>query len=136
MENVWLTYAKQLQAIAGSGLHFTESAYDQERYEEVPRIANEMLSITVDTPIQRIKDLVSNFAKGYATPRVDVRAAVIEDGKISPRRGCFPRISRPRSFELDQQKRRLSLIDGVSQSKAHNNRLVWMALRATEQPWL
>lgn len=82
MESIWLTYAKQLQAIAGSGLHFTKDHHDRERYEEIARIANEMLSAIGDTPIHRIRELVSDFAKGYATPRVDVRAAVLDQGKV------------------------------------------------------
>jgi NUDIX domain len=33
-------------------------------------------------PIKRIEGLLSDFAKGYATPKIDVRGAVIEDGKV------------------------------------------------------
>lgn len=82
MESAWLTYAKRLQAIASTGLHFARDEHDRERYEDVARIANEMLSRLGDTPVSRIRKLVSDFAQGYATPRVDVRAAVIRDDRI------------------------------------------------------
>lgn len=82
MEDKWLTWAKQLQAIASTGLHFSPGDYDRERYEQIAQIANSMLSVMGDVPIQKIESLASDFAKGYATPRVDVRGAVIEEGKV------------------------------------------------------
>lgn len=82
MEDDWLRFAKRLQAIGSTGLFFTRDAHDRERYEEIANIANQMLSLIGDTPIARIQSLVSDFAKGYATPKVDVRGAVIRDGRI------------------------------------------------------
>ena len=41
-----------------------------------------MLSELGDVPIEKIIRLVSDFSKGYATPKVDVRAAVIESDAI------------------------------------------------------
>src|SRR5688500_10577513 len=54
MEPQWLTYGKQLQAIASTGLHFARDQFDRERYEEVARIANEMLAELGNVPIERI----------------------------------------------------------------------------------
>jgi len=82
MENQWLAYAKRLQAIASTGLHYTKDEFDRERYREIGEIANGMLAELGNVPIGRIQGLVSEFAKGYATPKVDVRGALIEDGKI------------------------------------------------------
>jgi len=82
MENQWLTYAKRLQAIASGGLHFTESEFDRERYREIADIANHMLAALGDVPVERITGLVSDFAQGFMTPKVDVRGAVIEQGRI------------------------------------------------------
>lgn len=82
MEQTWLTWAKQLQAIASTGVHFSTDPYDRERYQEVARIAHQMLSTLGDVPIEKITSLVSDFAEGYATPRIDVRGAVIQDDKI------------------------------------------------------
>lgn len=82
METSWLTYAKRLQAIASTGLHFCEDEFDRERYQEIAEIANTMLAEIGTVPIERISGLVSDFAKGYATPKVDVRGAVIERDAI------------------------------------------------------
>lgn len=82
MEPVWLTRAKRLQSIASTGLGFSADEYDRERYREVAEIANEMLAEIGAVPIERIAGLVSDFAQGYATPKVDVRGAVIERDRI------------------------------------------------------
>ena len=82
MEDQWLTWAKRLQGIASTGLFFSEQPYDRERYQEVANIANEMLAALGNVPVSRIESLVSDFAKGYATPKIDVRGAIIEDEKI------------------------------------------------------
>lgn len=82
METIWLAYAKRLQAIASTGLHFGSDEFDKERYAEVGEIANAMLAEIGQVPIERISGLVSDFAKGYATPKVDVRGAVIESDAI------------------------------------------------------
>jgi ADP-ribose pyrophosphatase YjhB (NUDIX family) len=82
MEPRWLSHAKRLQAIATTGLHYTRDPFDRERFDEVAAIAHEMLAMLGDVPIERIEDLVSDFSRGYATPRVDVRGAIIEDDEI------------------------------------------------------
>ncbi len=82
MESQWLTWAKQLQAIASTGLFFGNDPYDVERYEQISEIANGMLSLLADTPVAKIESLISDFAQGYATPRVDVRGAVLRDDKV------------------------------------------------------
>jgi ADP-ribose pyrophosphatase YjhB (NUDIX family) len=82
MEAQWLTRAKRLQAIASTGLHYAKDDFDQQRYHEIAEIAQEMLADLGNVPIERIRALVSDFAKGYATPKIDVRGALIEDGKI------------------------------------------------------
>src|SRR3546814_12093751 len=48
----------------------------------IATIANEMLSALGNVPIERISDLVPDFARGYATPKVDVRGALVEEDMI------------------------------------------------------
>lgn len=71
-----------MQAIASTGLFFGESDFDKERYEEIAGIANNMLGDLGNRPINEIASLFPDFASGYATPKVDVRAAVIRDSSI------------------------------------------------------
>ena len=82
VEPVWITYAKRLQAIASTGLHFCKDEFDRERYTEIAGIASAMLADIGSVPIEKINGLVSDFAQGYATPKIDVRGAVIEDGMV------------------------------------------------------
>lgn len=82
MEPQWLAYGKRLQAVASTGLHFTRDPFDREQYDEIASIANEMLATLGNVPIERIEGLVSDFARGYATPRVDVRGAIVEGDTI------------------------------------------------------
>jgi len=82
METQWLTYAKRLQAISSTGLHYCHDEFDRERYAEIADMANEMLAMLGNVPLARIEGLVSDFARGYATPKVDVRGAVVENNSI------------------------------------------------------
>ncbi|MGC5702095.1 NUDIX hydrolase [Pseudomonas sp. NFXW11] len=82
MESRWLTHAKRLQAIASTGLHFCRDEHDRERYQEIADIAHQMLAQLGDVPLERITDLVSDFAQRYSTPMVEVRGALIEDERI------------------------------------------------------
>ncbi|MES2344198.1 MAG: NUDIX hydrolase [Pseudomonadota bacterium] len=77
----WLVWARELQALAQTSLHYTQSEYDKERYERVREIAVAMMAAGSDAAPNLILDLFARQA-GYATPKVDVRAAIIRDGKI------------------------------------------------------
>lgn len=77
----WLSWAKDLQALAQTGLHFSENTYDRGRYETIQRIAAEIMAEHSSLPPQAIVDLFSRDS-GYATPKVDVRAAAFQDGRL------------------------------------------------------
>ena len=75
-----LDWARRLQAIAQSGVAYGEpTEYDRERYEQVRRIAAEMLATDGD-----VATLDGQFAKeeGHATPKLDLRGAVFRGDKI------------------------------------------------------
>lgn len=81
MEAVWLTWAKELQAIAQAGLTYSKDKYDIERFEMIRDISVEMMAEQATMDKTKIKDLFANET-GYATPKVDVRAVVFKDNKI------------------------------------------------------
>jgi ADP-ribose pyrophosphatase YjhB (NUDIX family) len=68
-----LEWARELQAIAQSGLAWSPREYDRERFEQVRRVAAEMLADGGDAA-----GLEAVFAAedGHATPKLDVRGAV------------------------------------------------------------
>ena len=82
MEDFWLALAKRLQSIASTGMHYSRAEFDKERYAEVASIANDMLASLGNVPVARIEGLVPDFATGYATPKVEVRGAVIRDERV------------------------------------------------------
>jgi ADP-ribose pyrophosphatase YjhB (NUDIX family) len=77
----WIRWAREIQAIAQTGLHFSDSVYDRERYERLRDIAVEMFANGSDATKSSIR---ASFAAqtGYATPKVDVRGVVMRDGQI------------------------------------------------------
>jgi ADP-ribose pyrophosphatase YjhB (NUDIX family) len=77
----WIRWAREIQAIAQTGLHFSESVYDRERYERLRDIAAAMFASRSDATESVIR---ATFAAqtGYATPKVDVRGVVLKDSQI------------------------------------------------------
>ncbi len=82
MEQSWITMAKQLHAIAKTGLEFTENEYDVERYSDIAAIALKMMANLANEPIVKIENLISPNGKGYVTPKIDVRGAVFKDNEL------------------------------------------------------
>lgn len=76
MTNELLILAKRVQAIAESGLHYTESDWDIDRYKELEKIVMEMISKITDQPLEVIKVALPD-RYGYKTPKIDVRAVLI-----------------------------------------------------------
>lgn len=80
-EPQWLLWARELQAIAQTGLTFSKDPYDLERFQRLRAIAVQMLAVGSNTPIERVQGLF-NQDVGYPTPKVDVRAAVFRGDRI------------------------------------------------------
>lgn len=79
--NEWHSVAQRIQAIAQTGLAYATSPYDTDRYQELSTIAASMIA---GPEPQKIALAVELFAvqHGYATPRVDVRAAVFREHRL------------------------------------------------------
>ena len=77
----WLAWARELQAISQTGLTFTTDDYDRGRYRRLAEIAAEIVEKHAGLPVE---PTVENFLvqPGYATPKVDVRGAIVVDGKV------------------------------------------------------
>jgi ADP-ribose pyrophosphatase YjhB (NUDIX family) len=76
MTNELLTLVKRVQAIAESGLHYTESDWDTDRYKELEKIVWEMLSKITNQPVEVVEMAIPD-RYGYKTPKIDVRAVLI-----------------------------------------------------------
>ena len=74
----WLKWVSDIQALAQSGLAYPTSDYDKERYIKLSQLAAELAAeCSGQDPI----DVANLFLleKGYATPKIDVRAFVLKD---------------------------------------------------------
>lgn len=77
----WLEWAREIQAIAQTGIHFAENEYQRERFKRLEEIAAEIVSESSELNYKPLIDIFRSQV-GYATPRVDVRAAVFQAGKL------------------------------------------------------
>ena len=91
----WLAWAREIQSLSQTGLAYTQSHYETQRYRRLMEIAAEM--VHEHTGLSHGALLKGFMAQpGYATVKVDVRGAVIRDGKIllvqerSDGRWCMP----------------------------------------------
>jgi ADP-ribose pyrophosphatase YjhB (NUDIX family) len=82
MDPQWLVWAKRLQAIAQTGLTYAKDPFDVERYQSIRLVASEMMAAgSGEGSADSFVKLLS-MDVGYATPKVDVRAAVFRDGRL------------------------------------------------------
>jgi ADP-ribose pyrophosphatase YjhB (NUDIX family) len=77
----WLGPARELQAIAQTGLHYAQDKFDRLRYERIRRLAAELMASGSGATAETIMELFRQDL-GYGTPRVGVRGAVFRDGQI------------------------------------------------------
>jgi ADP-ribose pyrophosphatase YjhB (NUDIX family) len=80
-EPQWLRIARELRAIAQTGLTFTADRFDRQRYERVRELAASMLAQGSGEQFEVIIEILRE-GWGYATPKVDVRGAAFVDGRV------------------------------------------------------
>jgi ADP-ribose pyrophosphatase YjhB (NUDIX family) len=80
-EPSWLTIGRELRAIAQIGLAFCRDPFDRLRYERMRELA---ASLVAQGAGQDSAAVLEEFRRdaGYATPKVDVRAAVFREGQV------------------------------------------------------
>ena len=66
MESRWIEWVRRLQAIAQNGLTFSKDPFDRERYEQVRRVAEEILA---SYPQLTIEDIRAAIAYGAEVAR-------------------------------------------------------------------
>jgi ADP-ribose pyrophosphatase YjhB (NUDIX family) len=77
-QNEMLQLAKQVQALAENGLHFSENDFDLDRYQILEDISLRMLSLVTGLPAETI-EVATPERNGYRTPKVDVRAVIFNN---------------------------------------------------------
>jgi ADP-ribose pyrophosphatase YjhB (NUDIX family) len=78
----WLVWAREIQAIAQTGLAFSKDPYDLDRFAALRRLSARIMAEHTGADLGRIAGLF-DAETGYATPKVGVRAAVFDaSGRI------------------------------------------------------
>ena len=77
----WLAWAQEIFSLSQSGITYSGNPYDIERYKRLQEITAEMIASQSGLSKESVLESFSMQA-GYMTPKVDVRGAVIRDGKI------------------------------------------------------
>ncbi|MBN1155066.1 NUDIX hydrolase [candidate division KSB1 bacterium] len=80
-EPLLLKWARELMAIAQSGMHYTDNVYDKERFIRVRQLAAEMIANNSALDLNHVLKIMESEG-GYATPKVDVRGVVFREDKI------------------------------------------------------
>jgi ADP-ribose pyrophosphatase YjhB (NUDIX family) len=77
----WIDLARRLHTIVQAGLTYSRDPYDLERYKSLQAITAELVAAsTVDDP-ERVRTILA-MENGYATPKIDVRAAVFRHDRL------------------------------------------------------
>jgi ADP-ribose pyrophosphatase YjhB (NUDIX family) len=77
----WLELGRELRALAQNGLAFSTDPFDRERYQRLRELAATFLAERVGIAPDALMEPFA-FERGYATPKVDVRAASFRDGRV------------------------------------------------------
>lgn len=77
----WLKWISEIQAIAQSGLTYSNNEFDKERYIRLQEIIAELAAHCSG---KQLNDVVNIFSleTGYATPKIDVRSFILKKNKL------------------------------------------------------
>ena len=81
MSSIWVNWVRRLQSIAQNGRNYCENEFDLQRYRQVEDVAAEIAAKYADGELETISTMFRQET-GPATPKIDVRAAVIAENKI------------------------------------------------------
>jgi ADP-ribose pyrophosphatase YjhB (NUDIX family) len=77
----WIAWARQLQALAQTGLTYAQNPFDRQRYEKLEAVAVEIFTTHTGQTATVVQEWFQ-VQPGYATPKVDVRGCCFRDGRV------------------------------------------------------
>jgi ADP-ribose pyrophosphatase YjhB (NUDIX family) len=77
----WLAWAREIYSLSQSGLTYSKNKFDIKSYQRLQEIVAEMIAFQTELGKESALEHFS-MQQGYATPKIDVRGAVIREGKI------------------------------------------------------
>lgn len=78
----WLLWISEIQALCRSGLTYTKSEFDKERFLRLIDIAAEITAEITINPVEPIKNMFALEQHAYATPILDIRSFVLKGDKV------------------------------------------------------
>jgi ADP-ribose pyrophosphatase YjhB (NUDIX family) len=77
----WIEWAREIFSLSQAGLTYSQNEFDLDRYKRLQEITAEMIESGSELSKESVLESFSMQA-GYATPKIDVRGAVVHEGKI------------------------------------------------------
>src|SRR5215217_7247014 len=77
----WMEWVQEIFSLSQAGLTYSQNPFDIERYKRLQEITAEMIASQSALEKESVLESFSMQA-GYITPKIDVRGAVIREGKI------------------------------------------------------
>ena len=77
----WLKWAREIQQLSQTGAAFAVTDYEKQRYKRLTGITAEIVEHHTSLEKEAVEKVLMK-QPGYATPKIDVRAAVIKDEEI------------------------------------------------------
>lgn len=126
-----LDQARRLLAVAQTGLHYTKSDFERERYNEVAQIAAELIGNPEHYSAPQIRELWQ-MEQGYSTPKLDVRAAIFRHGDrgdeiLLVRERSDGKWSAPGGFADVNEWPSLSVLKEIEQESGYTARVLKLA---------
>ena len=81
MSTQWLNWAREIAALAQTGLKYCENPFEIERLKRFQAIAAEIMADYSEAEFERIHELLAGEV-GDATPKVDVRGVIFDGDKV------------------------------------------------------
>lgn len=122
-----LDQARRLLAVAQSGLHYTRSEFERERYEEIAQLAAQMLSGETGYSAEQLRDAWI-VEEGYSTPKLDVRGAMFEgDTVLLVRERSDGKWTLPGGFADVNETPSMSILKEIEQESGYTARVLKLA---------
>ncbi len=77
-----LEIADHMRALATTGLHYAESEFDRERYQQLMGLAARLAAVGEGSDPAEIERIYRRIDDGYVTPKLDVRMAIFRGNTI------------------------------------------------------
>ena len=122
-----LDQARRLLAVAQTGLHYTKSDFERERYEEVARIAAQLLDQADHYSAQQLRQAWV-LEDGYTTPKLDVRGAMFRGNQVLlVRERSDGKWALPGGFADVNEWPSLSVLKEIEQESGYTARVIKLA---------